>query len=162
MKNLRAEILTLSRETLIVTDWGGEMSGSLDVEQLLIDDLQVLWTPLTGAVNKNNSHTNKWSSSTLTLLAQSNTGYYEETLISELSELTLYVGSWWAEHRDRAETAATELPAARPPNPSHSSRGWVRTVSLGSGRTACPCRGNSTRVSLWSRRNTGEKIKSFE
>lgn len=34
-----------------VTDRGGEMSCSLDMEQLLVDDLQVLGTPLTGAIN---------------------------------------------------------------------------------------------------------------
>lgn len=33
---------------LIVTHRGGEMSGGLDVEQLLVDDLEVLSTPLAG------------------------------------------------------------------------------------------------------------------
>lgn len=31
----------------LVTDRGGEMSRSLDVKQLLVDDLQVLSAPLT-------------------------------------------------------------------------------------------------------------------
>lgn len=35
-----------------MTDGGGEMSGSLDMEQLLVDDLQVLSTPLTGAKHR--------------------------------------------------------------------------------------------------------------
>ena len=37
------------------TDRGGEVRCSLDVEQLLVDDLQVLSAPLTGA-----KHTDVW------------------------------------------------------------------------------------------------------
>lgn len=44
------------RAALIIcaaTDRGGEMSSSLDVEQLLVDDLQILGAPLTGAKHTN-------------------------------------------------------------------------------------------------------------
>lgn len=36
----------------MATHRGGEMSSSLDVEQLLVDDLQVLSTSLTGAEHR--------------------------------------------------------------------------------------------------------------
>lgn len=50
-KNQYVEPLKMLGE-FIETDWRGEMSGSFDVEQLLVDNLQVLGTPLTGAVKK--------------------------------------------------------------------------------------------------------------
>lgn len=43
------KLTTLHIGDLIVTHRGGEMSGGLDVEQLLVDDLEVLSTPLAGA-----------------------------------------------------------------------------------------------------------------
>lgn len=42
------KLTTLHIGDLIVTHGGGEMSGGLDVEQLLVDDLKVLSTPLAG------------------------------------------------------------------------------------------------------------------
>lgn len=77
----------------IETDWRGEMSGSFDVEQLLVDNLQVLGTPLTGAVKKKGKKKNiisqKKPQNTVTLLApwtcckklSDNTGYHEEMLM---------------------------------------------------------------------------------
>lgn len=43
------KLTTLHIGDLIMTHRGGEMSGGLDVEQLLVDDLEVLSTPLAGA-----------------------------------------------------------------------------------------------------------------
>lgn len=76
----------------IETDWRGEMSGSFDVEQLLVDNLQVLGTPLTGAVKKKGKKKNiisQTKQNTVTLLApwtcckklSDNTGYHEEMLM---------------------------------------------------------------------------------
>lgn len=48
------------------------MSGSFDVEQLLVDNLQVLGTPLTGAVKKKGKKNNiisQTKQNTVTLLA---------------------------------------------------------------------------------------------
>lgn len=40
------------QQAVMVTDRSGEVSCSLDVKQLLVDDLQVLSAPLTGAKHR--------------------------------------------------------------------------------------------------------------
>lgn len=82
------------------------MSSSLDMKQLLVDDLQVLGTPLAGAARaQRRTKCLHWE----TL----NKRHALATIV-----LTTCVESWRAERRGPAGTAATGPPAARPRCPS--------------------------------------------